>query len=89
MTPDESKLTTAQRAFLNFINREDARTLYDSLSDTLSLAMVNGANPGHTFIPTPATLDSWYFFLQIMQHIHDIAAERPDEEKETPAGFGN
>ena len=90
MRSDESTpLTTAQRALISFVNREDARTLYDSLSDTLSLALVNGANPGHDFIPTPATLDSWYFLVQLMQHIHAIAAERPGEEKELPLDFGN
>lgn len=94
MLPDEStRLTPAQRNLITFISREDATTLYDSLSDTLSLALVNGANPGEQFIPTPATLDSWYFMLQLMAHIHAIAAEPPagagSGKKEPPRKFGS
>ena len=90
---ENALLTPAQRNLITFISREDATTLYDSLSDTLSLALVNGANPGERFIPTPATLDSWYFLLQLMAHIHAIAAEPPagagSGEKEPPKKFGS
>ncbi len=90
MLPDESvQLTTARIALIRFVDREDAGTLYNSLSDTLSLIMTNGANPGEQFIPTPATFDSWYFVLQLMDHLHAIAAEPPTgAEKDAPRIFG-
>lgn len=86
MEPNGSiQLTTARIALIRFVDREDAGTLYNSLSDALSLIMTTGANPGDKLIPTPATFDSWYFVLQLMDHLHAIAAEPPAcSEKDTP-----
>lgn len=79
MEPNESTpITPAQKNLLSLVSREDARTLYDSISATLALAMLTGQPGAGPFVPTPATLENWYFTLKLLDHLHAIAAERPD-----------
>lgn len=94
MLPDEStRLTTAQRALLQFISREDADSLYRNLSATLGMAIINGADADDPFIPTISALHDWYYTLLLLDHIHAIAAEQPagaqEDTQEIPSEFGS
>lgn len=81
MPNSESKLTPAQRALLEICRGADAGNLFKSLSITLSLSITHYLPdvPGGASRSTPAdkTLEAWFFTLELMEHLHDIAVEKP------------
>jgi len=80
-----NEITTAQKELLSFASHLEADDLYKHLSSTLSISIVNYLNKEDredlTSIPTPKALEAWYFTLQLLDHLHDIAVEKQTEKK--------
>ncbi len=67
MLPNE--ITAAQTRLLKLTNHADALDLFHSLSTTLALSIANTAGPSE------ATLQDWYYTLQLLDCLCDIASE--------------
>ena len=79
--PHYTQLTPAQANLLEFISHLEADSLYESLSTTLSVCISDYLDrPDPDEHPTRKVLEAWYFTLQIMLHIHSVAAEKPKAE---------
>lgn len=74
MRNQEKQLTPAQRALLDFCDGADAHSLYQNLSITLGLSITHYVSEEKSS-PTEKTLEAWYFTLELMGIIHDIAVE--------------
>ena len=74
-----TKPSPAQTALLQFISTNEANILYQKLNTTLSVSIVNYLHPSDKDDPlacaTQSTLEGWYFTLEMMRHLHDIALE--------------
>lgn len=81
MQHSEQSITPAQRALLDICSRGDAGNLFKSLSITLSLSITHYlpdvAGGASRSTPADKTLEAWFFTLELMEHLHDIAVEQP------------
>lgn len=78
MQHSEKQLTPAQQSLLNTCSHLEADKMYEQLSTTLSISIVNyckEAEPGYDH-PTTKTLEAWYFTLELMGCLHAIAVEK-------------
>lgn len=75
MQTDEKKLTRAQKKLLSVCSHLEADNMYEQLSTTLSLAIVNYLSVDETAYPTRKALEAWYFTLELMDRLHAIAVE--------------
>ena len=73
-------LTPAQRALLDFCKGREASGLYHHLSDTLAMSVQNFCrnypDEMDRTSPSESIIESWYFTLQVMNLLHDLAVER-------------
>lgn len=78
MSHPESKLTPAQIALLEFCQSVEP---YQYLSTTLSVCIGNYMkrfdDDPEPAGPTPTVLEAWYFMVDMLALLHDIAAPRP------------
>ncbi|MBL7780672.1 MAG: hypothetical protein JNM22_05595 [Saprospiraceae bacterium] len=72
------QVTQCQRALLDFANHLDADNLCACMMDTLGESILNFTNNEHS-TPSELTLRSWYYQLEVIRRLHDIAAERTEE----------
>lgn len=72
-------LTPAQQRLLSFASHLEADDLYKHLSSTLSSSIVNYLNiedrSDPLAIPTAKALEDWYFTMQLLDRLHDLAVE--------------
>ncbi len=71
-----NELTPAQATLLEFVSHLEADTVYCHLHTTLALSICNMEGP------TQNTLEDWYFTLELLRHVHAIAVEERQMDKE-------
>jgi len=78
--PHSEQLTPAQRALLDYVGRSEAGILIRCLSTTLSIS-ISKYIPDHigeeASTPGVVTLESWFFTLELIEHLASIGAEPP------------
>ncbi len=66
---------------LNFARPLEADSLFKYLQTTLGISMSGFYHEDDDGGPTGLTLDAWYFTLQLMGYLHDIAVEQVEFKK--------
>lgn len=72
---DTNEVTPAQKRLLDTCSHLEADKMYQQLSTTLSLAIVNYMSQDPSAYPTSKTLEAWYFTLELMECLHEISIE--------------
>ncbi len=79
MHSNETPITAAQRALIEFTTSAEADNLFNQLHTTLSVSIVNYLQPSERDDPyasaTQITLEAWYYTLEIMKRLHALALE--------------
>lgn len=74
------QLTPAQIQLLDFISHLEASSIYESISTTLAMSISDFRDRDDSDSgPTQKVLEAWFFTLELLRHIHLIAAETPTE----------